>query len=76
MCVVARRRTVIAALAVFVGALVVQEAFGMIALTQMGEVAAGMDETASVGAVVLALHLRDSGAKVALPTVPRLNGTN
>ena len=52
MCVVARRRTVIAALAVFVGALVVQEAFGMIALTQMGEVAAGMDEVASVGAVV------------------------
>ena len=75
MCVVARRRTVIAALAVFVGALVVQEAFGMIALTQMGEVAVGMDETESVGAVVLALHLRDSGAKVALPAVPRLHRT-
>jgi hypothetical protein len=52
VCVVARRRTVIAALTVFVGALVVQEAFWMIALTQMGEVAAGMDEVASVGAVV------------------------
>ena len=76
MCVVARRRTVIAALTVFVGALVVQEAFEMIALTQMGEVAAGMDEMASVGAVVLALHLRDSGAKVASPTVPRLSGTD
>ena len=75
MCVVACRRTVITALAVFVGALVVQEAFGMIALTQMGEVAAGMNETASVGAVVLALHLRDSGAIVALPTVLRLNWT-
>ena len=75
MCVVARRRTVIAALAVFVGALVVQEAFGMVALTQMGEVAAGMNEATSFGAVVLALHLRDSGAKVALPAVPRLHRT-
>ena len=52
MCVVTRRRTVIAALTVFVGTLVVQEAFGIIALTQMGEVAAGMDKVAGVGAVI------------------------
>ena len=52
MCVVARRRTVIAAPTVFAGALVVQEAFGMVALTQMGEVAAGMDKAAGVGAVI------------------------
>ena len=92
MRVVARRRTVVAALAVFIGALVIQEAFGMIALTWQhmynccqfrmiaGMIAltqsACMNETAGVGAVVLALYFRDSGAIVALPTVLRLNRTN
>ena len=52
VCVVTRRRAVFVALTVFSGALVVQKAFGMAALTQMGEIAAGVDKTTGVGAVI------------------------
>ena len=68
--VVASGRAVFVALTVFVSALRFQEAFGMTALTQMGELAVGIDETAGSGAVVSTRHLCDSGTVIAAPTVP------